>query len=59
MTARQLTILTCDGCQSEADERFTDPADTDPWMHAHGWASDNGRDLCPACLMDHDATAAA
>jgi hypothetical protein len=57
MTTQALTVLTCNGCGSEADNRFPieEPDDIEPWMHANGWQDLDGRDLCPACVMDHDA----
>lgn len=59
MSTQTRTVLTCNGCQSEAPRRFDasfDPAIT-PWMNANGWQHVGGRDLCPACLMDADAEA--
>lgn len=57
MTTRDMTILTCDSCGVEACDRFPTfgAVDLAAWMVAHGWRTLAGRDLCPTCLMDHDA----
>lgn len=57
MTLQDLTILTCNGCQSEAEQRFPTFGgdDIDAWMTDHGWETVGGRHLCPVCLMNVDA----
>lgn len=61
MAIRVAAVLICNRCKTEAPNRFAaDQADPDrairQWMQANGWQEIRGRDLCPTCLMDVDAS---